>query len=318
MEGTIPATSPPPFGVAEGVRCVPAGDIARIEGRPERFVIVGGGKTALDACVWLLEHGVGAEHIRWIRPREAWWMNRKFQQPHTLLPDFYRGVAAQIEAMAEAESVAAILARLESDEVLLRLDPGIVPTMFRGALVSEAELRLLRQIEDVIRLGRVQRIERDEIVLDQGRVPTDERTVHVHCAARGLARPTPRPIFESGRITIQPIMWGFACFQFATIGVVEATAESDDEKNWLCPPVRYWDVDDDYLRAFLATMIGDRVRAGNPALAAWSKASRLNPGGGVAAYREDPRVIDARERFKRFGVAAVANLQKLLAERDPS
>ena len=30
LEGTIPATSPPPFEVADGVRCVPAGEIARL------------------------------------------------------------------------------------------------------------------------------------------------------------------------------------------------------------------------------------------------------------------------------------------------
>jgi hypothetical protein len=68
LEGTIPATSPPPFGVAEGVSCVPAGDIARLDRCPGRFVIIGGGKTALDACLWLLERGVPATAIRWIRP----------------------------------------------------------------------------------------------------------------------------------------------------------------------------------------------------------------------------------------------------------
>src|SRR5690606_19834957 len=78
LEGSIPATSPPPFAVDSGVRCVPAGGIASLEERPERFVIIGAGKTALDACVWLLERGVPAAAIRWIKPREGWWLNRKF------------------------------------------------------------------------------------------------------------------------------------------------------------------------------------------------------------------------------------------------
>ncbi|OAJ54896.1 hypothetical protein A6V36_08655 [Paraburkholderia ginsengiterrae] len=55
LEGTVPATSAPPFEVADGVRCVPAGDVTRITERPERFVVIGAGKTALDTCVWLLE-----------------------------------------------------------------------------------------------------------------------------------------------------------------------------------------------------------------------------------------------------------------------
>src|SRR6185295_8018464 len=125
-------------------------------------------------------------------------------------------------------------------------DRQVVPTMFRDAVVSESELHLLRQIEDVVRMGHVRKIERGEIILDQGRVPTDDRTVHGHCAARGLATPPLRPIFEPGRVTIQPVFWGFACYQFAMLGVIEATIESDEEKNLLCPPIAYWDRNEDY------------------------------------------------------------------------
>jgi hypothetical protein len=315
LEGTIPATSPPPFAVADGVRLVTAGDITRLDTRPERFAIIGGGKTALDTCVWLLEQGVPASSIRWIRPRDAWWMSRKFQQPNTLLPDLYRGVAIQIEAMALAESVEDLFARLETEGFFLRIDPGVEPTMFRGAVVSESELALLRQVEDVIRMGHVRAIERDSIVLDDGRVPTDERTVHVHCAARGLAHPPLRPIFEPGRVTIQPYFWGFACYQFAMLGVIEATVEGDDEKNRLCPPIHYWERNADYASAFLTTLVGDRMRFAHPKIAAWNKASRLNPTSGIAAHRDDPRVVDARERLKRSGAAAAANLQRLISQR---
>jgi hypothetical protein len=311
IEGAIPATSPPPFEVAEGVRCVPAGAIARPHQRPERYVIIGGGKTALDACVWLLERGVPASAIRWIKPREAWWLNRRFQQPHTLVPDLYRGASLQIEAMAAATSVDDLFERLEAAEILLRVDPAVAPTMFRGAVSSEGEIALLRRIEDVVRMGKVRRIERDEIVLDEGRVPTSRETLHVHCAASALARPPLRPIFEPGRVTIQPFFWGYACFQFALLGVVEATIERDEDKNALCPPIAYWDRNEDYLSAFLATMVGDRARAAHPAIASWSKATRLNPVNGVASYRSDPRVVEARERIKRFGLPAAMNLQKL-------
>jgi hypothetical protein len=312
LEGAIPATSAPPFEVADGVRCVPAGEIARIRERPERFVIIGAGKTALDACVWLLEQGVPASAVCWIKPREAWWLNRRFQQPRELLPDFYRGMAIQLEAMAQATSVQDLFARFETEGFFLRIDPGVAPTMFRGAMISEAELGLLRRIEDVVRLGHVRRIGRDEIVLDEGRVPTSEGTVHVHCASRGLPRPPLRPIFEPGRVTVQPFLWGFACYQFAMLGVVEATVESDEEKNRLCPPIAYWDANTDYLLAFLATLANERARAAHPALASWAKDTRLNPLGGIARYRDAPNVIDARERIKRFGAAAASNLVKLL------
>lgn len=311
IEGAIPATSPPPFEVADGVRCVPAGAIAGTHERPDRYVIIGGGKTAIDACVWLLERGVPAAAICWIKPREAWWLNRRFQQPYTLVTELYRGASLQIEAMAAATSVEDLFARLEAADILLRVDRAVTPTMFRGAVVSEAEVALLRRIENVVRMGYVRRIDRDEILLADGRVPTSSGSLHVHCAASALARPPLRPIFEPDRVTIQPFFWGYACFQFALLGVVEATIERDEEKNALCPPIAYWDRNEDYLSAFLATMVGDRARAAHPAIASWSKATRLNPVNGIAGYRSDPSVIEARERIKRFGLPAAMNLQKL-------
>lgn len=312
LEGALPATSAPPFEVADGARCIPAGELARIGKRPERFVIIGAGKTALDACVWLLEQHVPAAAIRWIKPREAWWLNRRFQQPHDLLPDFYRGIAVQLEAMAQAGSVEDLCARLEAAGFFLRVDPRVMPTMFRGAVISESELELLRRIEDVVRMGHVRRIERDEIVLDGGRVPTSGDTVHVHCAARGLARPPLRPIFEPGRVTVQPFLWSFACFQFAMLGVAEATIESDEEKNRLFPPIHYWEANADYATAFLAGLANERARAAYPALASWAKDTRLNPLGGIGRHRDDPRVVEARERIKRFGLAAAGNLARLV------
>jgi hypothetical protein len=312
LEGAVPATSAPPFEVAEGVRCVPAGDMVRIAKHAESFVIIGAGKTALDACVWLLEQGVPASAIRWVKPREAWWLNRRFQQPESLLPDSYRGVAIQIEAMAGATSMEDLFARLEAEQLFLRIDETIAPTMLRGAVISEAELRLLRRIEDVIRKGYVRRIERDEIILNQGRVRTSEGTVHVHCAARGLARPPLRPIFEPGRVTVQPFQWGFTSYQFAMLGVIEAMVESDEEKNRLCPPIPYWETNVEYLSAFLAGLVNDRARQAHPALASWAKSTRLNPFGEIARYHDDRNVIEARERIKSFGPAAASNLVKLL------
>ncbi len=311
IEGAIPATSPPPFAVADGVRCVPAGDITRPGEVPERYVIIGAGKTALDACVWLLEQGVPAAKIRWVKPREAWWLNRRFQQPYTLVPELYRGVALQLEAIAQATSVDELFTRLEADGIVLRIDPRVTPTMFRGAICSEREIELLRRIEDVVRLGYVRRIERDEIVLDDGRIPTDARTLHVHCAAPALALKPPRPIFEPGRVTVQPIFWGFACYQFATLGIIEATVDGDAAKNALCPPIRYWDQNEDYVTAYLAMLTSERARAAHPAVAAWSKTTRLNPVSGLAAYRDDPRVAETRERVKRSAAQAAASLVRL-------
>ena len=50
----IPAHSPPPFAVHDGARVVPVNDLVRLDAAPSRYVIVGSGKTATDACVWLM------------------------------------------------------------------------------------------------------------------------------------------------------------------------------------------------------------------------------------------------------------------------
>lgn len=312
LEGAIPATSPPPFEVAAGARCVPAGEIARPAERADDFVVIGAGKTAIDTCVWLLEQGVDPACIRWIKPREGWWLNRRFYQPLTLLPDLYRGIGIQLEAMAQATSVQDLYARLEAQQYFLRVDTTVAPTMCHGAVISESELALVRQIQQVIRLGHLRKIGLDTLTLDQGQAPTSPRTLHIHCATRGLARPALRPIFEPGRITVQPFMWGFACYQFALLGAAEALLDSDEDKNRLFAPIPYWDAPADYLSAFLAAMANDRARAAYPALAGWAKTSRLNPLGDIGRYSDHPSVIETRERIKRYGAEAAGKLVSLL------
>lgn len=313
LEGAIPATSKPPFEVDEGVQCIPAGDVARLNERARPFVVIGAGKTALDTCVWLLTNGVPASSIRWVKPRESWWLNRRFHQPHTLLPEFYAGVGLQFQAMAEAKSVDDLFLRLEAGGFCLRVDPTVMPTMMRGAILSEVELALLRQITDVVRLGRVRRIGRGKMVLDQGEVAMPEDAVYVHCAAAGLARPPLRPIFEAGRLTVQPFMWGFASHQFASLGVTEATIDNDEEKNRLCRPIHYWDESADYLTAYMAMVASERARGAYPALATWSRESRLAPLGRLGEYSNHPTVVETRGLLKKVAPAAMENMSRLLA-----
>ena len=127
-------------------------------------------------------------------------LNRRFQQPHALLLDFYRGTAIQVRGHGTGDfGPGSFLRASETEEFFLRIDPGIAPTCCSVAQdISEAELGLLRRTRgDVLsRLGHVRRIERDEIVLDEGRVPTSEGTVHRPLQRRGIRRPPLRPIFE--------------------------------------------------------------------------------------------------------------------------
>jgi hypothetical protein len=107
-------------------------------------------------------------------------------------------------------------------------------------------------------------------------------------------------------------MWGFACQQFAMLGVAEALLGSDEEKNRLFPPISYWDSNEDYLSSFLANMANERGRAAHPALAAWAKTSRLSPLGNIGQHSNHPVVIETREKIKQYGAAAAGKLMSLL------
>ena len=113
-------------------------------------------------------------------------------------------------------------------------------------------------------------------------------------------------------MTLQPLFWGFACYPFALLGVVEATIADTDAKNRLCPPIHYWDAPRDYLTAYLALLAHERARAGHPSVVAWAKGTRLNPLSGLGAHRDHPLVAQTWDIAKQYGAAAAANLVKLL------
>ena len=105
---------------------------------------------------------------------------------------------------------------------LVRIDPTRPARMYRGTMLSAAELSAVRQIEDVVRLGRVRRIETDRIVLEHGETETGTDVLHVDCTALGLNDAPATPIFRPGRIVLQQVRYLSPCFNAALIGFVEA------------------------------------------------------------------------------------------------
>ena len=65
---TVPSTHTPSFEIDDGVRFMPLNDLPRVGEPPAGWVVVGGGKTGIDACLWLLEHGTDPDAITWIMP----------------------------------------------------------------------------------------------------------------------------------------------------------------------------------------------------------------------------------------------------------
>ena len=235
------------------------------------YVIIGGGKTALDAICWLLDRGTDPDAITWIRPRDTWVLNRAFFQPGQART--FEGVVLQLEAMVASESVEEVYERLEADGVMLRTDRTVVPTMMKGATVSLRELEQLRRIENVVRLGHVERIEPDQIVLEHGSIPTTPDHLHVHCAAAGLSDNPPRAIFTDDTITLQLVTRVSLTLSGALQGFLEATGRTTEEKNRLCPPTVMPHTPFDYLRVVIGRHPHrDGVARRHPICRSWSTA----------------------------------------------
>jgi hypothetical protein len=311
LETSVPSTHTRAFDVDADAQVIPINDLVSIADAPSGYTIIGAGKTAMDACSWLLDNGVAPDAIRWIRPRDAWILDRQYNQPLDLVGDLIEGAARSFEAAAEAESRDDLFRRLEATGQLIRIDEAVEPTMFRCAVLSQAELARLREIERVVRKGHVHHIGSGEITLDDATIPTDTRQVHVDCTAFGLRMRPARPIFESDRITIQQVRTCQPTFNAALIGYVEAARENDAEQNTLCPPNPYPSVATDWISNYI---IGHRAQAAwsaAPDVRAWLDRSRLNLTRGLTEHMSEPSMRSAVKRMMVATEPAIANLERL-------
>jgi hypothetical protein len=297
LEPAVPATAAAPFEVGRGARCVPVSELPGVADDAERFVVIGAGKTAMDACTWLLQSGIPPEDIQWVKPRESWLVNRAYVQGLEQVGTLMEGVSLQLEAAAHAASVDDLFERLVASAQWLPPAEGIQPTMYKGAITSSAELEELGRIEDVVRLGRVKRVDRDAIRLEEGTVPTGGDHLHVHCAASGLNPAPTVPMFAEERIVLQPIRTGLIPFNAAVVGFIEATRDDTAAKNRLCPPNRLPDEPLDWLRGVLIGTGADYLWSKEPDIAAWLEKARLNPMNGLRAKAAHPQVQGAMKRY---------------------
>ncbi len=316
MRTVVPSMRPPEYAVAPEIACVLPNDLPKYAADRERYVIVGAGKTGIDVCLWLLRQGVSPGRLTWIMPRDSWLLDRRSLQPGASFAKNGRAaIAARVEAMTRATSVDDLFDRLEAAGSLLRLDPAVRPTMYRCATVTVAELEVLRRIADVVRLGHVKEIERDQIVLESGEIATGTSTLHIDCTADGAVRDPATTVFGGDRITLQSVRGCQQVFSAALIAHVETTGYDAAVKNELCTPVPHPDSDLDWLRPSIADNRNQLRWLEDPELAAWLAASRLDVVGRMSRPLPDkPRVREKALGLLRLTVgAATENLEKLLS-----
>jgi hypothetical protein len=227
------------------------------------------------------------------------------------------GMAAQMEIAASAQSAEEMLLQLEEAGVLLRVVRDVTPTAYRCATITPAEIEQVRRITNVVRLGRVNRIEPDRIVLERGEIATGPDALHIDCTAKAVNPKPVKPVFEGDLITLQFIRMCQPTFCSAFIALVEAHFEDEAKKNQLCAVVQSPERAEAWLSMSLQSAINSFAWMQEPVLVQWLARSRLNSTRGLLWPKDKltPEQNAARARIRAATPGAVANLSRLITAR---
>ncbi|MEL7188027.1 MAG: NAD(P)-binding protein [Pseudomonadota bacterium] len=291
FQTSVPSTHTPAFEIASDTRFATPRDLPslwqQIDNLPDHYVIIGGGKTAMDTGVWLLETGVPAHKIGWVRPRDSWMFNRKLLQPaHVGLEGLIEFQVALVECADSSETGDEMLAKLGERGVMLRLDESVTPKMFHFAVISEGEVDMLRGIESVYRQGRVTKIAPGEMHFGDEIVSLPQNTLFIDCTATAVPfelRDQTGPFFKGDTITLQLAQTPFVPYSAALAAFVEANFETDEEKNNLLPPAPLTDTTDTYPYAVMSNLMSTAILSGNEKTNAFNARCRLHPTGPAIA-----------------------------------
>ncbi len=316
LKTAVPATHTPNFSIDPTVNFMAINELPKITTPPAGFVVIGGGKTGIDACLWLLEHEVNPDHITWIISRDAWLLDRKNTQPtEEFFENSIGAQADQFEALAKATSIDDLFQRLENKGVLLRLDENVRPTMFHGATISQMELKALRSIKNIVRKGRVQQLKATEIVLAEGTIPTSTEHVHVDCSASAISNLEIKPIFADQLITPQTVRSYQPVFSAAFIAHIEASYDSDEEKNGLCQVVPLPNHDTDWIKMLSVFMMNQYTWSQDKALSKWLLNNRLDGFSQLMrSAKGDPEKAATIKRLRENAMPAMMKIHQFMEE----
>lgn len=317
---SVPSTHQPHFKVGEGTALVPPNALPmlwkRRDAMPEAFVILGAGKTAMDAAVWLLSAGVEPDRIHWVRPRDSWVYNRAKVQPgRSFLPAMLGAQAELMRAMGEATDTDEVFERLEAAGYMLRIDRNHRASMFHYATCSEAEVAMMGRIEKVIRKGRVAAIEPGAIRFADADVTVPENSLFIDCTASAIVRKPPVPVFDGDTVTLQMIRGGQPAFSAALAAFIDVHVDGEAAKNRLAVPIPLPDRIEDFAAATLVNMANQQAWMQDDRIRGFILASRLDGYGKTIAAigPDDAEMAAMAAELRRLSRAAVPNMQALAA-----
>jgi len=229
LETHVPSTKEPNYKVANNANLVPINALSRINKPWSRYIVIGAGKTGVDALAHLMDTGVSSDAITWIISNDCWWWTSCTKRV-THIQDMVKGIL-------ESNTLQDIYYAYEKSDIFMRVDNTIVPTKFRAGTVSEREMMLVRSIKDKVRQGKVARVNQTEIIFENGyKIPTDGQTLIIDCSTTGSAFAHPKPLFCGDTINLQMVMVQQAPYSAAIIAALELKYPDDEEtKNKFIP-----------------------------------------------------------------------------------
>jgi hypothetical protein len=313
---SIPATHQPQFEVDPALTMIPPNALPNTLNRAEHgfkhFTLLGGGKTAIDTCLWLLQNQVSPNNISWYMPRDAWFIDRKNAQPTAdFFADSIGAQAGQLEAIAESTSIPDMFLRLEKAGVFLRLDSNVLPQMFHGATISKAELEQIRRIKQIVRKGRVITLSATQIVCTQGTEVPEAHSLYIDCTASAISNLSVEPVFQGETIKLQTVRAYQPTFSAAFIAYIEITYPDNDKKNQLSKVVPLPNKVEDWIEMTYRNMMNQYFWSKEPGLKDWILNQRLDGFSkmirGVKFYQFDK--LKVLNRMRKAAKPAVAKLK---------
>lgn len=206
-----------------------------------KYVVLGAGRASVDSVLWLLSHGVSPARVQWVMPRDHWYYSFEAVDPNHYL----QGIQDFLCAAAKSNSVQECERALERGSVLCRATaeqpPEATVFAFKGARLTRAEQQQCWKVTDIVRMGRVKAVRQDSIELEKGTVDLVPGAVVIDCTSTWSQESKAKeftPIFEEGRITLQPVTTVFTgpgdlniCVSASAIGFLEACEPYNVELN---------------------------------------------------------------------------------------
>ena len=136
----------------------------------------------------------------------------------------------------------------------------------------------LSSLKNIIREGRIEKIEKDKIVFKNGtQLPTDCDTLHIDCSSNGLLFKPLKPIFAGSVINLQMVQAVQPAFSGSVIAAIELALPDDDEdkKNEILTPIPSYQTTQDWLQITKQSLL-NAEKFGQALGGRWLRNSRLS------------------------------------------